>query len=368
MPKENEENLLGPISALFDKLIGRRKPRGVATPDEGDAATVEEVPSSISVSRAESALPGTSQLAPLIELREPPVAPEFEAKYGGVGERDYAPDPIAEFSVEFTAETHFDCSSVRGAMDKSWRESVMRPRFYVETPEGRTKYLIPSSMPPIGTKLIAAWTFRDEANRSIPNLITAIEGVERWLAVRPEGFSRTSLVDRAAMSERVQTIESIIALRPDTVGVVVRPVDSSGWYDGRRVWEVLHAIGFRWGDMDCFHWEDATGQCDHLVSVSVEDEYYGFALPEEIASGAQNFRYLYFGFRPPRTPSPSHVFAEMMRAIDTVIELLGGRLEFTLDDQTVYGSDVLSEAILKLDEDLAALGTKPASTSVMMLR
>lgn len=160
----------------------------------------------------------------------------------------------------------------------------------------------------------------------------------------------------------------IIDLAPRRVECVVYRDDPDDMLDGKRVWNLLHSMGFKWGDMDCFQWADETGQTDYLIWVEVHDGVYGYAIPEHIAYGSQNFGAVFFSFDPSRTPSPIHVLGEMLRAVAFFQKETGSRVAARIDGEVVDGAEQLIEAVKAIVDGLEALGVAPGSDSVCRLR
>jgi hypothetical protein len=323
-------------------------------------------PGSWSDDRAERALPGTRALPRILDL-VPPSIQGLGAASLEDGDRDYGPDPIAECVVRYPARQIFRCSELSGAMTREWLDQVLGPTFYVKTPTGRTTYLSSSDAPDSGIELLASWPLREHAALSAAALYEASLNIGRWLENRPGQFTAT-LLDEAEISAKLATARHICEVAPHSVGIVNSVETGELPFDGRKVWKTLHSMGFRWGDMDCFQWQDATNQVDYLIWVEVDDGTYGYALPEEIAAGRQNFSAVRFSIDPARTPSPDHVSGELVRAAQCFQKQLGGTLRAYIDDQFVDSLDQLRLAVRRLVAEFDALGMQPASNSILQLR
>lgn len=102
--------------------------------------------------------------------------------------------------------------------------------------------------------------------------------------------------------------------------------------------------------------------------VNFYDNQYGYAIPEYIADGRQNFAAVSFSFNPSRTPSPLHVLDEMLKAVAFFQKETGSRVAARIDGEVVDGAEQLIEAVQTLSDGLAALGVEPGSSSVCRLR
>ena len=311
--------------------------------------------------RAETAMPGTATLAPILELEAPPLdANEPVAEE----ERDYGPDPGSEWVVRWDAPGPFDCEMLRGVLTPALYERFGRPTFYIVTPEGRTTYLSSANAPDTGIALIAGWSFWNDPEPDA--IFDGAQELRDWLAEHPTGFEVASL-DRAELDRLYGGTAAIKDVKPDHVEIVaVAPRDQH--FDGKRVWDTMHAMGFRWGDMDCFQWADPHDRTDYLIWAEADDGRIGYVLPEEVAAGRQHFGAVRFILSPLRTPEPVMVFDQMVRAAECFAIRFGCPLGVLVDGEHVAGPPEGRVAVEKAVRDLAALGLAPCDATVMQLR
>ena len=226
------------MKAFFDRLFGR-KPE--PAPGPGDLVMV---PSTATDGRAEAAMPGTSALEPILTLEAPP-APPMDPTLAE--ERDHGPDPGSEWSVRWDAAAPFDAEQLRSVLTRPVREGFARPTFYAVTPAGRTTYLTSSEAPAEAVALIAGWSFWNDPD--VDAIFAGAQALDAWLAEHPAGFARAAL-DRSDLDAAEARADAVKAVRPEDI---VFEVHAGGaWMDGKAVWNTMHAMGFRWGDMDCF--------------------------------------------------------------------------------------------------------------------
>jgi hypothetical protein len=359
---------------MFRKLVDLW--RGSRTEeDEGSSSStpspisddLEESTSTQTQSRAESAMPGTSQIEIKLHLVPPPLDKDIlDVEANKDPNRNFLPDPVAECAVNYPAARPFSRKALSTAMTREFRESILRPAFYVVTPQGRTLHTAYDG-PDECIALIAAWGFRHMEDKTVGDIVAASRRLGQWLAQRPEGFEDNQL-DPATVAKQRAVVERIMATKPESVGIVCFVDEAAPMMDGRRVWHILYSMGFKWGDMDCFQWADPTRQVDHLIWVEFNDENYGYVLPEEIAAGRQNFRWVNFTMEQSRTPAPEHVLEQLVMAAETFAHQLDCKIGATIDGKDAGDPDALRKAVSGLVAEYKSLNLKPAMESVMFLR
>lgn len=325
------------------------------------------VPSSASQDRAEAALPGTAALAPILELLPPPPDPDLMRPGAGTETQDITPDPIAEVSLNFPASRVFRCADLSSAQTKEMHEAWGRPTLYVVTPSGHTTYMIASNSPGEGRELIAGWQMYEGSGLTAQSILDGARKLSAWLQDRPEGFDVTD-PDPETIEMQFGKAQTVINIKPSQVSVIAFLAEPDRAFNGRETWDILHSMGLRWGDMDQFHWADPTHQTDYLFSAIVDDRQIGYALPEEIAAGRQNFFTVEFTFDIARSPAPDHVLGQMIAAAGCFQHRTGCRLACLVDGQSVEGPEVLHDAVADVVRTLTALDLKPGSSTVCMLR
>jgi cell division protein ZipA len=348
----------------WKKLLGGSDPPPGETFRAGNLALVQ---SSDSRDRAESALPGTAALAPILDLLPPQPDPDLVPPVAGTEKRDITPDPVAEVALNFPASRVFRCADLLSGRTKEMHEAWGRPMFYVVTPDGHMTYMIASNAPEEGRELIVGWQMYDGSGLTAESILEGARKLCAWLRDRPEGFDVTN-PDPEAIEVQFGKAQMVINIRPIEISVMAFFAEEDRAFDGRQAWDTLHAMGLRWGDMDQFHWADPTGQTDYLFSAIVDDRQIGYALPEEIAACRQHFVTVEFTFNIARSPAPDHVLGQMIRAAGCFQQHTGCRLACLVDGQSVEGPDVLRDAVADVTRTLAALDLKPGSSTVCMLR
>jgi len=281
--------------------------------------------------------------------------------------RDYGPDPIAEYALAMPARAVFPVAQLNSAITTELRRYFALPTLYVRTPEGRVTYMVSANAPKQATEIIAGWGLGAEDKDLVKTIAVGAQGLVGWLATRPEGFAVVK-PDTAKIATQYQAARRIIEIEPNDVAIVAWPKQSGQRFDGKKLWRTLHALGLRWGDMDQFQWLDPTDQTDYLFWAEVDDGEFGYALPEEIAAGRQNFRSVCFTFNIARTPHGAHVLGEMARAAEAFARELDCQLTFVIDRAPAPGLRALKIAVRVVGEKLRVCGVKPGSSPVCMLR
>lgn len=322
---------------------------------------LNEATANSSRDRAEAALSGTSALPPLLTLDPPPVDPVLVMPEPDDDGQDYGPDPIADYSLMAPVRTPFATAPLREGLRAV--DLPARPLFYMATPEGQTTFLSSSEAPETGTALIASWTYTRDPAKAVA---ASVRTLSNWLTARLEGFVPEPF-DPDAYEAGERRAEAILALEPSDLTITAY-LEIGAPMDGKLVWDTLHRLGLRWGDMDNFQWPDPTGQTDYLFGAEADDGERGYALPEEIAAGRQEFYGVHFTLDAARTPAPVHVVDQMIRAAEAFAAETGAALAARVDSLPTEGPDALRYAAREMADGLCALGTKPGAGTVCMLR
>lgn len=100
------------------------------------------------------------------------------------------------------------------------------------------------------------------------------------------------------------------------------------FFPGKTIWNTLRSLGLAWLEEDARFHLYAVEDGEHrlpLFSVWPECDSLSFPL-EEIATDSLNPRTVHFSFTVPRTPQPSQVFENMLKAAQILQQKLGGEL------------------------------------------
>jgi hypothetical protein len=325
---------------------------------------LELVPSGQTAARAETALLGTDELEPIIRLVPPPVDPDLVRFPDPDAKQDYAPSPVAEWSLTFEANERFDCAELAQILHAR-HDEFSRPMHYVRTPEGQITYLSSSDAPPYGIALIPAWSLGEWANPDKEKIFAGAQALAKALTELPEGFQATD-ISFDSLRKQLDKASQLMAIEPRIAQVIAQHPEGKFW-NGQEIWTLLHQLGLKWGDMDCFQWADPTHQTDYLIWVEVDDGDLGYALPERIAAGAQNFRAIKFSFDILRSPAPKHVLSQLEVMTAACQKALSCNLTAFLDEEPVASPEELHQGVESAVQYLKSLELKPGSDDVSRL-
>jgi len=82
-----------------------------------------------SKARSEAAMPGTESIHPLLTLVPPPVDEDLLRLSADDGQRDYSPDPIAEYAIAMSARAVFPVAQLTRRSPQSCSVTFQARRF-----------------------------------------------------------------------------------------------------------------------------------------------------------------------------------------------------------------------------------------------
>jgi cell division protein ZipA len=313
-------------AALFAASLGCGTE--MSLPDRSSADEYFIAPASASDAHAAALLPtkpseDVSHLLGAIDL--PPTVQEDS-------ETDYLPDLAADWIItaQFAGQPKLVPGRVDALFDRTWRERFGGLTLYGrDAADGRWTYLISSDGPAAVTELKLAWDFaspleEDEEATPAAHFAARLKEVERRLAALGKVQVSASLTpeEAAARSETLKEVQR----EWNYQAVLVLEAPGGKKFGSKQIWDVMLCLGLRWGDMDCFHWQNPSGMGDdHWFSVETSTPP-GYFLPEEIAANRVNTTDLVFGFSVPRCAAPVEVFEAMIEAVQYSRRRLGGTI------------------------------------------
>jgi cell division protein ZipA len=285
-------------------------------------------PESEGVARASAVLPMKPSEDASHLLRHIKVAGEEHSEEP----RDYLPDEKVDWvvNVTFDVKSRVDPKTVREKFDRAWRDTFGRPTEYGRNADtGYWTYLISGDGPKAVTDLKLAWDFVDPlVDDQPPPSVRIFEQRLAEVTKRLKSFGAAKVTASLSPTEAAQRTEQLQELKArcayDVVVVLQAPPSSA--FDGRQIWDVMLCLGLKWGDMDCFHWDNRSNVGhDRFFSVSTSTSP-GYFLPEEIAAGRVRVKDLVFSFSAPRSAAPAEVFDRMLKAVKYCQQRLGGEI------------------------------------------
>lgn len=286
-------------------------------------------------------------------------------------EREYLPDPAVDWVItaQFAGQLKLVPGRVNASFDQSWRERFGGLTIFGrDAANGRWTYLISSDGPSEVTELMLAWDYaspleEDEAATTAAQFAARLKEVERRLAAFGKAQVSASLAPEEA-EVRSETLKEV-QREWNYPAVLVLEAPSGQKFSGKLIWDVMLCLGLRWGDMDCFHWENPSEMGDdHWFSVETSTPP-GYFLPEEIAANRVQTTDLIFSFSVPRSASPIEVFEAMIEAAQYARKRLGG----TICDGNGNPADLdaLRNDIQSVESYLREIGTPCGSDAALRL-
>lgn len=280
---------------------------------------------------------------------------------------EYLPNQAVEWVVHAKIRKPLEAKAVAERFGQAWREKHGGLTIFGrDSDTGRWTYLVSADGPKQVDGLQFAWDYfsswSDDAEVVSPDVYQArVEAIQQQLAslatvevradVSPlDAHTRSKVLSRIGDQLDRSVLVRLVAPRHKT-------------FSGREIWDVMLCLGLRWGDMDCFHWDNATGVGGDYHFDVWTSTAPGYFLPEEVAADRVHVEDLVFGFSIPRSADPATVFERMMRAIRYSQERLGGTIQG--EDGQPLNEAATAEEIESIAEQLARNGFPPGSDSAL---
>ena len=271
--------------------------------------------------------------------------------------------------VTFDGDPSLEPAAIAKLLDNSWRDQFGDATvFGRDADSGRWTFLIAADGPNAVDRLKIGF---DYVNLFDPDDDTSDPAIYQArlndLPGRLTRFGRstvTAAVSPQAAGCRAAELRNLLGLEGLMTGLVLQ-APAGLRYDGRTVWDVMLCLGMRWGDMDCFHWDNKSefGN-DYLLTVETSTPP-GYFLPKWIAAGQLHVDDLVFHYSIPRSPSPVEVFDAMARAVQYAQSRLGGTI---LDEHRRPADlEVIRRVVAQTEARLRAEGFEPGSDAALRL-
>ena len=280
---------------------------------------------------------------------------------------DYLPSTALEWIVHATFEDSLDAKEVASRFGKDWRAKYGGLTIYgLDASTGHWTFLISADGPERVSGLQFAWTYyaswSDDKELASPEMYRSrLAAVERGLAE----LTATKVSAEVAPEEAFKKAQYLSTLneRFDR-SVAIRLVAPAGKrYAGKKLWDVMLCLGLRWGDMDCFHWQNPSGFGDDFFFSVWTSTQPGYFLPEEVSADRVQVEDLIFGYSIPRSGEPVAVVSRMVKAAEYAQKRLGGTI-IGQDDRPLNSVATLKE-IQTITDELTKLGFKPGSDNAL---
>lgn len=286
---------------------------------------------------------------------------------------EYLPDTSVEWviDVEFPEGKAVDAKELSTLFDKSFRDEFGPCSLYgKDAKSGFWTFLVSADGPESVTGLKVAYDYnRTWDSEFVP--ATSAEYQDRMdaveaIATKQIGDCNTNASKSPSeASQHAQTLSGLSDQYDQTVAIFL-VADQNKPFEGKQIWDVMLCLGLQWGDMDCFHWNNAGGaggDCFFSVETSAPPGYF---LPEQIAAGQLQTNDLIFLFSVPRTCQPAEVAKRMDKAVQYCQQRLGGSIHYTLGEDEMEIQTLL-ERISKIESELKELGFEPGTGSALRM-
>ncbi len=316
-----------------------------------------------SEARAASLLPitGSEDRRDLLKEPELPVAPDADG--------NYRPDPKVNWVVDvtFAKPQRIEKAVLSGGFDHKWMGKVGRPEMYGKGAEdGLWTFVRAAGSPDFYTELAFAWRLLDGFEDSVkplsaPDLAEYLKKLSDRLSVLGDPELKLSAPPELA----AEAARGLADLKNgcDRQAIVVLKAPANAQFDGRKIWDVMMALGLNWGDMDLFHWVNGSDTGDDSFFRVWTSTAPGYFLPEEIAADRVRTADLVFGFSIPRSASPRAVFASMLKAAEYARQRLGG--ELVDNNGKLLDVSAAEKEIDAIEQRLRAAGFQPGAGSTL---
>ncbi len=280
---------------------------------------------------------------------------------------DYLPSTALEWVVHATFEDSLAAKEVASRFGKDWRAKYGGLTIYgLDASTGNWTFLISADGPKRVSGLQFAWTYyaswSDDQELASPEMYRSrISAVESGLnemtttKVRAEVEPEEAFKKAQFLSTLTERFDRSVAVR------VVAPAGKR--FSGKELWDVMLCLGLRWGDMDCFHWQNPSGYGDNYFFSVWTSTRPGYFLPEEVAADRVQVEDLIFGYSIPRSGDPVAVFSRMVKAAKYAQKRLGGTI--TGQDDRPFNSAATLKEIQTIADELTKLGFKPGSDNAL---
>ncbi len=271
-------------------------------------------------------------------------------------------------TVEFPAQPRLDPKKVEELFDQKWRKKHGAFVSYgLDADSGRWTYAISADGPQAITRLKLAWDYVPFSDDAPAPTITLFEQRLSDVSRTLKNLGEANVTASAKAADAVRRAKQLRELKSslDQSAVLILKAPPGRRFNGRTVWDVMLCLGLKWGDMDCFHWQNPTDEGDDSFFSVETSTPPGYFLPEEIAADRVHVEDLIFAFSIPRCRAPAQVFDAMTKAVQYSQE----RLQGTIQDETGLDANIgeIKKRIAEIEQRLRDAGFIPGADDTMRL-
>lgn len=297
--------------------------------------------------------------------------PDSEAE--NYDRKEYLPDTSVAWvvDVEFPQGKTASSKELASLFNNAFQDQFGRCSLYgKDAKSGFWTYLISANGPESVTGLKVAYDYnRTWDSEFVPaneaEYQARRDAIEVIAAKHIGECSTTTSQSPNKAAQRAQTLTELFDKYDQTVAIYL-VADKNKPFQGNVIWDAMLCLGLKWGDMDCFHWNNVGGAGgDYFFSVETSTPP-GYFLPEQIAAGRLQTSDLIFLFSVPRTCQPAEVAKRMDKAVQYCQGRLGGTIHYTLGEHEL-SMQVLTERVSQIESELKQLGFKPGTRSALRM-
>lgn len=325
------------------------------------------MPAPVSEARAAAVLPSkaSEDVSYLLGKIDIPRAPTSSFKH-----EEYLPYEKVEWvvTVEFPENPRLKPKEIEKLFDSNWRETFGHfTSFGRDADSNRWTFAISAEAPRAMTSIKLAWSYvgltGDDPAPTKALFESRLAEINKKLTKFGEPKIRANLppADAAQRAKELRKLKAAL----DQTTVLVLKAPPGRRFDGKTIWDVMLCLGLQWGDMDCFHWRNPTGEGDDALFSVETSTPPGYFLPEAIAANQVHVEDLIFLFSVPRCRAPLEVFDAMARAA----EYSQRRLQGHIKDENGKNANLkaMKKRIADIEQRLRQAGLDPGSNDALRL-
>lgn len=280
---------------------------------------------------------------------------------------DYLPNPAVQWVVKAEVNEPLAATEVAGRFGRAWRDKHGSFTIFGRNAvTGHWTYLVSADGPSEVDALQFAWDYypawsEDAVVASSSTYEKRLKAIQAELGNLAECKVVADVTPTEA-SDRAKTLRTLADRFDRSVSIrLAAPAEER--FPGRELWDVMLCLGLRWGDMDCFHWNNPSDVGDDFFFSVWTSTVPGYFLPEEVSAGRVNVEDLLFGYSLPRSADPVTVFDKMLSAARYAQKRLGGGL--TAADGSPLNVEATRNEIRSIAGELSSLGFPPGSDNAL---
>ncbi|QEF96740.1 cell division protein ZipA [Stieleria maiorica] len=185
---------------------------------------------------------------------------------------EYLPDTSVEWviDIEFPAAKTAIAKELSALFDESFRDQLGPCSLYgKDAKSGFWTFLISADGPESVTGLKVSYDYnRTWDSEFVPATASEyqarLDAVEEVVAKHIGDCNSTTSKSPSQAAQHAQSLSGLSDKYDQTVAICL-VADQTKPFRGTEIWDVMLCLGLRWGDMDCFHWNNV-GEREMTIS------------------------------------------------------------------------------------------------------